>query len=77
MEAIGSVGVALLLGAFIATQCGALSTSSRIYQSMNALGAGIAGYASWGIGFMPFVILEAIWCAVALVSLFRARPSIQ
>lgn len=76
MEVVGSIGVGLLLGAFAAVQFGALSPSSRVYQSINALGAGIAGYASWGIGFMPFVVLEGVWCAVALVSLLRPRPSL-
>ena len=42
-------------------------------QTLDALGAGIASYASWGIGFMPFVVLEGVWCAVALASLLRVR----
>jgi hypothetical protein len=72
MELIGSLGVAILLAAFFANLTGRLESTSRAYQSMNALGAAIAAYASWGIGFMPFVALEATWCVVACISL--ARP---
>jgi hypothetical protein len=71
MELIGSIGVAILLGAFFGNLMGWLEARSRGYQGLNAVGAGIAAYASWGIGFMPFVVLEATWCAVALVALAR------
>ena len=72
MDIVGSAGVAILLGAFLANLMGWLSPTSPVYQGLNALGAGIAGYASWGIGFMPFVVLEGAWCVIALVSLFYA-----
>ena len=77
MEVIGSIGVAILLGAFFANLMRWLAASSKLYQGLNALGAGIAGYASYGIGFTPFVVLEGTWCVVALVSLFwlRAEPA--
>jgi hypothetical protein len=75
VEAIGSIGVAILLAAFFANLIGWLNTTSKLYQGLNALGAAIAGYASYGIGFMPFVVLEGTWCAVALVSLFWPGPN--
>ncbi len=76
MEIIGSTGVAILLGAFFANLVSWLPATSKPYQGLNAVGAAIAAYASYGIGFMPFVVLEATWCAVALVSLvWRRRES--
>jgi hypothetical protein len=74
VEVIGSIGVAILLAAFFANLIGWLAATSKPYQILNALGAAIAGYASYGIGFMPFVVLEGTWCAVALVSLFWSMP---
>ncbi|PCJ62414.1 MAG: hypothetical protein COA73_06670 [Candidatus Hydrogenedentota bacterium] len=50
-----------------------MKVCSRVYQGSNAIGAGFAAYASWLIDYMPFVILEGIWCLVALISLFRPR----
>lgn len=72
MEALGSIGVALLLGAFFANLMGWLDARARSYQALNALGAALAAYASWGIGFTPFVVLEGTWCIVALTSLVRS-----
>ena len=71
MEIIGSTGVAFLLGAFFANLMGWLATSQKLYLILNALGAAIAACASWGIGFMPFVVLEATWCVVALATLAK------
>ena len=74
MTMIGSVGVTLLLLAFLANLAGRLEAGSKLYQGLNAVGAGLAAYASYGIGFMPFVVLEGTWCAVAIVALLR--PSV-
>jgi hypothetical protein len=68
-EAVGSLGVALLLGAFFANLCGFLDRGHRTYQSLNLVGAGLACWASWMIGFFPFVILEGAWAIVAAVAL--------
>lgn len=74
-EWIGSAGVALLLMAFALNLLGRLGHASRVYQSMNAVGAGLACYASFLIGFFPFVVLEGSWCAVALIFLARSERS--
>ena len=71
MEVIGSIGVAILLGAFFANLMGWLETRSPVYFSLNGVGAAVAAYASWGIGFMPFVVLEGTWSVVAFISLAR------
>lgn len=72
---VGSVGVTLLLVAFALNNRGALETSSRVYQGMNVVGAGLACSASWLIGYLPFVVLEGAWCVVAVVALLRpVRP---
>ncbi|MEE8312157.1 MAG: hypothetical protein V3R77_07860 [Candidatus Binatia bacterium] len=71
-ETIGAAGVALLLLAFFLNLFGLLSSDTRAYQGMNALGAGAACYASWLIPFFPFVILEGTWAIVSIVALARA-----
>lgn len=76
MEIVGSVGVALLLGAFFANLVGWMDPRSPIYQGVNALGAGIAAYASYRIDFMPFLVLEGTWCLVALFYLLRRRARV-
>jgi hypothetical protein len=71
-EIAGSIGVALLLIAFFLNLFGLMSSDSRLYQAINAIGAGISCYASYLIGFAPFVVLEATWCAVAVVAIIRS-----
>ena len=72
-EIIGSIGVALLLIAFFMNSFGMLTSDSRAYQAMNAVGAAISCYASYLIGFAPFVVLEAIWCVAAVAAMLHAR----
>jgi hypothetical protein len=72
-EVAGTLGVAMLLIAFFLNLFGLMSSNSRVYQSMNAVGAGISCYASYLIGFAPFVVLEGTWCAVAILAMVRAR----
>jgi hypothetical protein len=76
-DVIGSIGVLLLLLAFALNLSGALGYSSRAYQSLNAIGAGLAATASYWIGFWPFVVLEGTWMAVAVVALLRRQRDDQ
>ncbi|MGH7925342.1 MAG: CBU_0592 family membrane protein [Candidatus Binatus sp.] len=72
-EIIGSLGVTLLLIAFFMNSFAMLDSDSRVYQTMNAVGAAISCYASYLIGFMPFVVLEAFWCVAAVAAMLRGR----
>ena len=72
-DVVGSTGVAILLVAFFLNLRGRLSRSSRTYAGLNALGAGLACWASWLIDFIPFVLLEGTWSLFALVALLRRR----
>jgi hypothetical protein len=71
-EWVGFVGVFFLLFAYLLNLMGALSRESMAYHTLNAVGAGVAGYASYSIGFMPFVLLEAVWTLASVAALWRA-----
>jgi len=71
--AIGSLGVGMLLAAFVLNGTGVLEGRGRAYLVLNAVGAGLACWASVLLGFVPFVVLEAVWCAAALAGLARRR----
>ncbi len=68
---VGSVGVGTLLVAFLLNLLRLLSQDGYAYIMMNIVGAGLACYASVMIGYVPFVILEAVWMLVAVVGLAR------
>jgi len=74
-DVIGSIGVALLLLAFFLNVFGFIARDARAYQLLNAVGAALSGYASFLIGFVPFVVLEGTWCIVAIIALLQPVAS--
>jgi hypothetical protein len=70
-ELVGTLGVSLLLIAFALNLAQKLSASSRLYLSMNVIGAGLAGVSSYMIEFWPFVVLEGVWTISSLLMLLR------
>lgn len=70
-DIIASAGVIVLLIAFLLNLFNKLSSDSKVYKLMNVAGAATCCYSSYLISFYPFVVLEAVWGIVALISLFR------
>ena len=68
---IGSFGVSLLLLAYFLNLFGYLEQTKLTYILLNLIGSGLSCYASWLIKYMPFVVLEGLWCLVAMVALGR------
>ena len=68
---IGSIGVSFLLLAFFLNIIKVLRAESYPYILLNIVGGTLAAYSSYLIEFLPFVILESTWAAVALVALVR------
>jgi len=66
---IGSIGVGLLLAAFILNVLKRLDENGIVYLLMNFIGAGLSGWYAWLSGTIPFLILEGIWSLAALVRL--------
>jgi hypothetical protein len=72
---IGSVGVTLLLLAYLLLQCQKLATKNRAYAVLNFVGAAMATYSSYLIDFVPFVVLEGTWALVSLKMIFKNKIS--
>ena len=70
-EALGTIGVSLLLIGFFLNLFGLMKRSTLKYVLLNLFGGGLACTASILIDFFPFVILEGTWTLVALVGLGR------
>ena len=70
-DIIASIGVIILLIAFVLNLSGKLSSKNKLYMLLNLIGAGACCYASYMVSFYPFVVLEGVWGTVALVSLLR------
>ena len=71
-DLIGSIGVAMLLGAFALNLLGKIPREGVSYALLNIVGAGLATIASWLITYWPFIVLEGTWCVVSIFALQRA-----
>lgn len=71
IEAIGWLGSALCLGAYLLTSLGKLTGKSAIYQWMNFVGgASLAVNVLWHRAY-PAALLEIGWALIGLVALIR------
>jgi hypothetical protein len=70
-DIIASIGVIILLIAFLLNLYKKLPASSKAYSLMNLIGAAVCGFSSYLIKFYPFVVLESIWAVFALLALFN------
>jgi hypothetical protein len=68
---IGTIGVALLLVAFLLNLVKVLRVDGYPYMLLNLVGAALACWSSVMIRFIPFVVLEGVWATVAAVMLAR------
>ncbi|HZY37993.1 MAG TPA: hypothetical protein VFE53_15155 [Mucilaginibacter sp.] len=70
-DILASIGVIILLIAFLLNLYKKMPAQSNSYKAMNLIGAGICCFSSYLIRFYPFVVLEGAWAFVALLSLFN------
>ncbi len=70
-DIVSTAGVMLILAAFFLSTFSIISAKSKIFFLLNLVGA---AFACWGcilIHSVPFTILEAVWCAVAVIGLIK------
>ncbi len=70
-DVLGTLGMLMLLGAFLANAVGRLRAAGAPYQALNAVGAGILAWYSVEREVWIFAVLEGVWCVAALVHLVR------
>lgn len=70
-EIIGSIGVALMLWAFLMNLLKKWREDSLPYILLNIIGAGLSCASSIIIWFLPFIVLEATWTIVSLFALLK------
>jgi hypothetical protein len=75
-DIINSVGVFLILVAFLLLTLKKIQQQSVTYNLLNLIGAGLACYGSYLINAVPFIVLEGIWCLVAIYGLLGNRKSV-
>jgi hypothetical protein len=70
-DLISTIGVSLILLAFILNTFNYISNSSKFYFAMNIIGGAFACYGSVLLSSLPFIILEGTWGLVALIGFIK------
>lgn len=71
------IGALLILGAYAATQFGAMSPHAQSYLVLNLVGSMVLTVLAWEQRQWGFLLLETVWAAVSLwglVQLWRDKP---
>ena len=68
---IGFIGVFQILLAYVLNAFGKIGNKDLVFILLNIVGAGMACLASILMNYMPFIILEAVWTLVSLISLVK------
>ncbi len=73
IEAAGWIGAVLVLAGYALASAGRLDGRSPLFQWLNLVGAaGFVVNTAWH-GAMPSMVLNIIWCGIAVVTLLRRR----
>ena len=76
---IGFIGVFLILIAYFLNEINQVTNKDIAFILLNLIGASLACLASILINYVPFILFEAAWALVSLVSLInylKKKPSI-
>jgi hypothetical protein len=69
------LGSLLILSAFVAAQRGRLSTTSRLYLTLNLVGASVLTVLAAHERQLGFLLLESVWALVAAHGLYALARS--
>ena len=67
----GTVGVALILLAYLLNNRGVLENRKEIYFIMNIVGSGLAAWSAVLLTFVPFIVLEAVWVLASVYEMVK------
>lgn len=70
---LGFIGVFQILLAYFFNVIGKISKTDLSFILLNLFGAAMACLASILLNYIPFIILEAIWALISLISLLKYR----
>jgi hypothetical protein len=68
-------GSLLVLAGFVASQRGWVGTDSRVYLTLNLVGAGVLAVLAAMELQLGFLLLEGSWAVIAAYALLRLMPS--
>lgn len=70
-DLVATLGVSLLLLAFVLDVFDWIEDDSDLFLALNAVGASLACAGAWLAAFWPFVALEGSWALISVYALLR------
>jgi hypothetical protein len=70
-DLIGTTGVGLILLAFFLNTFSLITKEGKMFFVFNISGSALACYASYLINYVPFIVLEAVWCIVSIAGFIK------
>jgi hypothetical protein len=70
IDTIGSIGVGLVLLAYFLNSFHIIKEGKKFFM-LNIVGSALACYASCLINYIPFIILEGVWCMVSCIAFIK------
>jgi hypothetical protein len=70
-DIVGTLGVGLILLAYFLNIFSFIPKEGKLFFVLNIAGAALACYASLLINYVPFIILEAVWCVVSVAGFYK------
>lgn len=70
-DIIGTTGVGLLLVSYFLNLFSFIPKDGKLFFLINIAGSALACYASVLIHYVPFTVLEAVWCLVSVAGFYK------
>lgn len=70
-DIIGTIGVGLILLAYTLSLFSFITKEGKLFFVLNITGSALACYASVLINYVPFILLEAVWCIVSIAGFYK------
>jgi hypothetical protein len=70
-DIIGTIGVGLILVAYALSLFSLIVKEGKFFFLLNIIGSALACYASVLIHYVPFIVLEGVWCVVSLIGFYK------
>ncbi len=75
VNAIGMIGVAMMVVAFFLMQNGTIDNKSMIYQLLNLIGAILVAISLLRFWNLSSFVIEMFWIAISLLGIYRLKKN--
>jgi hypothetical protein len=76
-DIIGTLGVGLILLAYGLSLFSLIAKEGKLFFVLNIIGSALACFASVLINYVPFIVLEGVWCIVSIAGFYKRSSKLN